>query len=156
MNNQAVLNTIDMNELDQVDNSIDRIKPFELDDYYIKYFIERPTNKTKAYRKARSELGFESTHNDSYSAYILHRRLASRINDTLLQEQVDNRALGQAKLRYLAENADSESVQANVSTTLFNDGRDKQENAGIVVNVNRDNVEITHKNQTLTVKPVEE
>ena len=141
--------TIDNQEL----HSNKRIDTFSLDEYYIRYFIEAPTNKTKAYRKARSKLGISDTNNDTFYAYKLHLRLAERIQVELLANQLDNRAIGQAKLRYLADNASSESVQANVSTTLFNDGRDRHEEQGITVNVNRDNVTISHKNQSLTITP---
>ena len=140
---------IDNRELD----SNKRIDTFSMDECYIKYFIEAPTNKTKAYQKARLEKGLSTTANDCYYAYKLHLRLAERIQVELLANQLDNRAIGQAKLRYLADNASSESVQANVSTTLFNDGRDRHEEQGITVNVNRDNVTISHKNQSLTITP---
>ena len=147
---QAVL--MDRNENDNDSHSIDKLIPYSLDDLYVDYFLLDPSNKTEAYRNACLDLGKE--YNEStvtQLAYLLHKRLAERIQAELLSLTVDDKALGRSRLRYLAQSANSESVQASTATTLYKSGDNLESGSGITVNVNRDNVTITHKDQSIKI-----
>ena len=144
---------IDENENELDLHSIEKLLPYSLDDLYVGYFLANPSNKSHAYRLACKEYGKDYKDvNVTQLAYYMHKRLSDRIYQELTAQRTDNIAIGQSRLRYLAENAQSESVQASTATTLYKSGDNQESTAGIVVNVNRDNVTISHKNQTLTIE----
>lgn len=106
-----------------------RLPEGALDDYYIEEYLDKPENKTKAYMTAYrrycvdcEKQGIDPHRiNEEYArtyANTLHNRLRERINSSLLLYADDDKAFGRAGMRYLAENADSESVRAQMYSNL--------------------------------------
>ena len=106
-----------------------RLPEGALDDYYIEEYLDQPSNKSKAYLKAYDRYCAECREqgiaphsiNRDYArqyAKAIHERLRERINSNLLLYADDDKAFGRAGMRYLAENAESESVRAQMYSNL--------------------------------------
>jgi len=94
-----------------------RLKPGALDEKYIDAYLDNPfKGKTEALRTAMSEAGLEGNATRQ-RAYDIHERLRDRIEVAMIKLASDARALGLNKLIALLD-ADSESIQAQVATTL--------------------------------------
>jgi len=105
----------------------DRLPEGALDEYYITAYLDKPQNKSEAYRSAWADYlkdnpGHEHLlPNMSYArtyANAIHTRLSETINKRLITLAEDDKALGRAILRELAINGTSESVKAQCATTM--------------------------------------
>jgi len=94
-----------------------RLKNGALDDLYIEAYLDNPfKGKTVALRVAMDKAGIEG---NVYRqrANEIHERLRDKIETAMIKLASDARALGLSKLIELLD-ADSESIQAQVATTL--------------------------------------
>ncbi len=138
----------------QLDN--DSITEYSFEDYYIDAFIST-NNKAESYKKACVATDYTIPVYPTQSAYSYHKRLERDgiIDKAITAATRSDRIQSRLKLVDLLE-ADSESVQFQAAKHMTGDMYSNESTAqGIVVNVNRDNVEITHKNQTLSIKDKE-
>jgi len=98
-----------------------RLKPGAVDEHYIDCALECPFAKNiDNLRKAYEMAGIDQVATRQ-RAYEIHERLRDRIDTELLKKAKDARRMGLTVLMDLAQNADSESVKAQVSTTLTKD-----------------------------------
>ena len=98
-----------------------RLKPGAVDEHYIECALEYPFAKNiDNLRKAYELAGIDQVATRQ-RAYEIHERLRDRIDTELLKKAKDARRMGLTVLMDLAQNADSESVKAQVSTTLTKD-----------------------------------
>ena len=134
----------------------DSIHELDFKDYYTDYFLSS-LNKAQSYKKACEVTGY--TYNSKYLtqyAYAYHKRIDSTGE---LKRALDERLFNQAikahnKLGVMLDSSDSEQIQYQVAKLQVGNMYNKDtEASGITVNVNRDNVTISHKNQSLTITP---
>ena len=144
------LSTSDNDQIDEKDS----IERFTFDDYYLDAYISTG-NKTESFEKACVATGYDIPKYLSQSAYSLHKKLEKQglIEKQLLNATLMDRINSRLKLNELRDHAESETVQLaaakHQSGSLY---VNESVSAGIEVHVNRDNVQITHKNQTLTIE----
>jgi hypothetical protein len=98
-----------------------RLKPGAIDEHYIECALEYPFAKNIDNLRMAYELAGVDQLATSQRAYEIHERLRDRIDTELLKKAKDARRMGLTVLMDLAQNADSESVKAQVSTTLTKD-----------------------------------
>ncbi len=102
-----------------------RIPNCSLDDQYIHFYLENPTNKTEALRRAAESLNVQ-TPVHRQKAYDIHHRLKRRINKLLEERMLDGAALGYTVMIDLAQHSDSDSVRAACAAKLVEySGRNK-------------------------------
>ena len=148
-------------QIDVADNSIHktlntRVITPDLYDTYIECYIET-LNKTESFRRAvalSDNKDIDLRHATTY-AHRLHAKLLDRIQTRLKQLSIDDQVssrnlLNEFKADPQAGYAVRSKIALEQTKRLYND--DSQASSGITVNVNRDNVSITHKNQTLTIE----
>ena len=156
-NHEAVIsdNQEDSTEL----HSIDSEDVYSFDEYYLDAYISTGEKK-KAYQKACQATGFVPTKPEYLAqyAYAIHKRLErdGLIEKALLDATLMDRIKSRLKLNQLRDEADSEQVQlAAAKHTSGSMYSNETQASGVEVTINRDNVQITHKNQTLTVEDKE-
>ena len=135
----------------QDDNSI--VNEYTFDDYYLDAFINSG-DKTESYIKAAAATSYPLPKYVGQAAYMYHKRInKDGAVDSTLREHVLSDSI-QARIKpNTLRNSDNENIAFQVSKLQVGDLYNSESaSAGIVVNVNRDNVEITHKNQTLKVE----
>ncbi len=95
-----------------------RLSPGALDDYFIEYYLET-ANMTEAYTRACRAAGHKANleYANRYGKNLFDR-LKAKINDALIQADVNDKALGRKVLRELAINSESDSVRATVGANL--------------------------------------
>ena len=98
-----------------------RLKPGAVDEHYIECALEYPFAKNIDNLRLAYELAGIDQVATSQRAYEIHERLRDRIDTELLKKAKDARRMGLTVLMKLAETADSESVKAQVATTLTKD-----------------------------------
>lgn len=135
--------------------TIDRIKPFTLDDYYIESFLDYPLNKTDAYIRAVDAMGtnVDQKYARQY-AHAIHTRLQIQIDAALQLRVQDDSAYGRHVIRELAESSKSEQVRAQCAKTLASRLYEikEQAQAGLTINVNRDSTTIIKDDQSITIE----
>mgnify|MGYP000168010987 CR=1 FL=1 len=125
------------------------------DEAYISFYLAK-RKKADAYRKACKATGWPvpEKYVGQY-ANKYHKRLnASGAIDKALQAMIlDDKIAGRIELNNLRDNSESENIRFQTAKLQAGDLYTQESaSAGVSVTINRDNVEITHKNQTLTVK----
>ncbi len=95
-----------------------RVPEKALDDLYIEFYLENPSNKTAALQKAMDEGGFLGKVYRQ-RANELHTRLRHKIDRLLNERMVDGAALGFSVLFALAATADNEGVRAGAAVKLI-------------------------------------
>ena len=140
-----------------IDRDPDLLSKYEytFDEYYLDFYLAT-LKKSESYKKACEATGFD--YNKKYVsqyAQAIHKRLnSSGAIDKAMRARAQTQQLqAMNKLDQLREESDSDNIVFQVSKLQAGDIYNAEStSAGITVNVNRDHVEITHKNQTLTVK----
>jgi len=98
-----------------------RLKPGILDEHYIEAYENNPIDKKiNLLRVAIKSAGIDMQATRQ-RAYELHNRLSEVLEKRLLTRAKNARALGLSTLEELCQNATSESVRAQVATTLTKD-----------------------------------
>ena len=162
MDNQAVQSSD--NELEQglsvvsnddKANVIDYIDEQVFDELYVKLYLTT-NNKSLSYRQACNLSGCE--YNPKYVtqyANTVHKRLVrtGALEGALRDSLLTDRIAARNTINEIREYSDSENLQFQAAKHQSGDLYSEQSvSAGIEVHVNRDNVSITHKNQTLTIE----
>jgi hypothetical protein len=132
----------------------DSIVEYEFEDYYVdSYLVSR--NKADSYKRACIATDYPIPKYPTQAAYSYHKRLdkEGKIEEALRKATLDSRIAAHNKMDSLRENATSENIQFQAAKHQTGDLYTQDSAAaGIEVHVNRDNVEITHKNQTLKIE----
>ena len=133
----------------------DSIEEMTFEECYVDFYLGS-LNKTESYRKACNLTGytFNSKHVTQY-AYAYHKRIdATGKVRKALEDKVFTQAIkAHNKLTNLID-SESEQMQYQVAKLQAGDIYSKDtQSTGITVNVNRSNVTISHKNQSLTITP---
>ena len=98
-----------------------RLKPGILDDHYIAAYENNPIEKKVVLlRTAIKSAGIEMQATRQ-RAHEIHTRLSDTLEKRLIERAKNARSLGLLTLEYLCRNAQSESVKAQVATTLTKD-----------------------------------
>ncbi len=102
----------------EIAETAQRLQPGELDELFIEYYLET-ANMTQAYKRACKAGGHDAKLNyaKQYGA-AMFKRLKARINDALIQADVEDKALGRRVQRELCQNSESDSVKAQTSANL--------------------------------------
>jgi hypothetical protein len=141
------------NESDD-NTDIHSIDSFTFEDFYIDAYISTG-KKTESYMKAIQATGYDEPNNPRQSAWSFHQRMErdGLIEKALLNATLMDRIQSRLKLNQLRDEAESEAVQLQAAKitagSLYTNESAAQ---GVEITINRDNVQITHKNQTLTVE----
>jgi hypothetical protein len=130
------------------------IYEYDFEDYYLDaYLVSR--NKAESYKKACIATDYPIPKYPTQSAYSYHKRLDrdGKVEEALRKATLDSRIASHNKMDYLRDNATSENIQFQAAKHQTGDLYTQETaSAGIEVHVNRENVEITHKNQTLKIE----
>lgn len=150
--------TVDIVSNDDKANIIDSICEQTFDELYLKLYLITE-NKSLSYRQACILSGYE--YNNKYVtqyAHTVHKRLTRTgaldiaLRDSLLRDRIAARNT----INEIREYSDSENLQFQAAKHQSGDLYSSESSAaGIEVHVNRDNVTITHKNQSLTIEAKE-
>ena len=146
-----------MDNLTKCDNdkTIDSIdKEYSFDDFYMDAYLASG-DKTESYRKAAIATDYPLPKYVQQASYMYHKRInRDGLIDTALRNHAQSDSIAaRIELNKLRDNSDSENIRYQVAKLQVGDLYSSEStSAGITVNVNRDDVEITHNNQTLTVK----
>lgn len=146
----ATATSHNIEEMDE-SHSIDK---FTFDDYYLDAYIATG-NKAESFEKACLATGYPVPKYLKQSAYSFHKRMErdGYIEKALLDATLMDRINARLKLNYLRDHAESEQVQfaaaKHTSGSLYSN---ESQASGIEITINRDNVQISHKNQTLTIE----
>ena len=134
----------------------DSIEEYTFDEYYLDAYISTGEKKD-SYLKACQATGFipaKPEYTAQY-AYAIHKRLErdGLIESALLNATLMDRINSRLKLNELRDHAESEQVQfAAAKHTSGNMYSNESASSGVEVVINRESVQITHKNQTLTIE----
>ena len=136
----------------------DSICEYTFDDYYLDFFIAS-RDKTNSYKKACNATGYTLPAFPPQAAFSYHKRLDrdGMVREALSKLLLDDQIASRNTLNDLRTNSDSDNIKLQAakhqSGDLYSNEKTK---AGIEVHVNRDNVTITHKNQSLKIESTEE
>lgn len=83
------------------DNKVEFIKAYSLDELYIECYLDNPSNKSAALRKAAQIAGVKAD-TSRQRAREIHRRLQHQIDKGLLKRMLDGATLGYAVTYSLA------------------------------------------------------
>ena len=155
MSSQAVEQISNIVRKEDESNVIDSICEQTFDELYVRLYIVTK-NKSLSYRQACILSGYEyNTKYVTQYAQSVHKRLSrtGALEQALRDFLVDDRIAARNTINEIREYSDSESLQFQAAKHQSGDLYSEQSvSAGIEVHVNRDNVTITHKNQSLTVE----
>ena len=139
--------------LTKCDNEHSISNEYTFDDYYLDSFLASG-DKTESYVKAATATDYKLPKYVGQAAYMYHKRInRDGLIDAALRSHAQSDSIqARIELNNLRDTSDSENIRYQVAKLQVGDLYNSEStSAGITVNVNRDNVEITHKNQTLTV-----
>ena len=146
-----------MSNLTKCDNGKDNNSnnnEYTFDDFYLDSYLATG-DKTESYRKAAVATDYPLPKYVQQASYMYHKRInRDGLIDTALRNHAQSDSIqARIELNNLRDTSDSENIRYQVARLQVGDLYSSEStSAGITVNVNRDNVEITHKNQTLKIE----
>ena len=140
-------------ELTEIEE-IHSIVEYTFEEFYLAFYIASG-KKSESYSKACYATDYEQPNNLKQSAWSYHKGLEKKglVESALLNATLMDRINSRLKLNELRDHAESETVQLaaakHTSGSLYSNESASQ---GVEVVINRDNVQITQGNQTLTIE----
>lgn len=123
-------------KLDKTTNKGLRLKPEEIDERYIKAFLEHP-------EKTKKDILFDAGHPNPtrQRAWQIHERLLDQIDKHLDRLILQDAALGRSVLVHLAKSSDSDAVRASSASKLMEYAGKQKPDRLIVENRSPDDID---------------